>query len=122
MDEAEVEEVIHLVERQKKRLHFAGSLLRVQLASTELRQLTVFHGLSDQELAKVPLLCCFKHALLGRQRCTASRMLLIPNCCAASPALFFIGTAAVLPHKLLYRHAFTGIALQPPGRQIHKLT
>lgn len=54
MDEAEVEEVIHLVERQKKRLHFAGSLLRVQPAPTELRQLTVFHGLSDQELAKVP--------------------------------------------------------------------
>lgn len=55
MDEAEVEEVIHLIERQKKRLHFAGSLLRVQPATSELRQLTAFHGLSDQELAKVPL-------------------------------------------------------------------
>ena len=66
MDEAEVEEVIHLVERQKKRLHFAGSLLRVQPASVELRQLTAFHGLSDQELAKVPLLCCFKHTLVHR--------------------------------------------------------
>ena len=70
MDEAEVEEVIHLVERQKKRLHFAGSLLRVQSAPTELRQLTVFHGLSDQELAKVPLQHGFKHTEKAALLCT----------------------------------------------------
>lgn len=95
MDEAEVEEVIHLVERQKKRLHFAGSLLRVQPASAELRQLTVFHGLSDQELAKVPLLCCLSipdNAALIHTCC------FLGHFCAASPALCF------QLHKLLYMH------------------
>lgn len=58
MAEAEVEEVVHVIERQKKRLHFAGSLLQVQPAQNELRQLPVFHGLSDHELAKVPPHCC----------------------------------------------------------------
>ncbi len=53
MDEAEVEEVIHLVDRQKKRLHFAGSLMHVQPACKELRQMPLFQGLSDQDLAKV---------------------------------------------------------------------
>lgn len=53
MDEAEVEEVIHLVERQKKRLHFADSLIHVQPAVKELHQLPLLHGLSDQDLAKV---------------------------------------------------------------------
>ena len=53
MDEAEVEEVIHLVERQKKRLHFAGSLIHVQPACKELRQMRLFQGLNDQDFAKV---------------------------------------------------------------------
>ena len=53
MDEAEVEEVIHLVERQKKKLHFAGSLMHVQPACQELRQMPLFQGLSDQDFAKV---------------------------------------------------------------------
>lgn len=53
MDEAEVEEVIHLVDRQKKRLHFAGSLMRVQSACKELRQMPLFQGLNDQDFAKV---------------------------------------------------------------------
>ncbi len=53
MDEAEVEEVIHLVDRQKKRLHFAGSLMHVQPAGKELRQMTLFQGLNDQDFAKV---------------------------------------------------------------------
>ncbi|KAA6417827.1 MAG: salt overly sensitive 1 [Trebouxia sp. A1-2] len=53
MDEAEVEEVIHLVDRQKKRLHFAGSLMHVQPASKELRQMLLFQGLNDQDFAKV---------------------------------------------------------------------
>ena len=53
MDEAEVQEVVHLVERQKKRLHFAGSMLHVQPAQQELRQLTLFQGLSDKDFAKV---------------------------------------------------------------------
>ncbi|KAL0054936.1 hypothetical protein WJX82_004786 [Trebouxia sp. C0006] len=53
MDEAEVEEVIHLVDRQKKRLHFAGSLMHVQPACKELRQMPLFQGLNDQDFAKV---------------------------------------------------------------------
>lgn len=69
MDEAEVEEVAHLIERQKKRLHFAGSLLRVQPAAVELRQLTAFHGLSDQELAKVPQPVTHMHARTHAHNC-----------------------------------------------------
>lgn len=53
MDEAEVEEVIHLVDRQKKRLHFAGSFMHVQPACKELRQMPLFQGLNDQDFAKV---------------------------------------------------------------------
>jgi len=53
MDEAEVEEVIHLVDRQKKRLHFAGSLMHTQTACKELRQMPLFQGLNDQDFAKV---------------------------------------------------------------------
>ena len=53
MDGAEVEEVIHLVDRQKKRLHFAGSLMHVQPACKELRQMPLFQGLNDQDFAKV---------------------------------------------------------------------
>lgn len=53
MDEAEVAEVIQLVERQKKRLHFASSLIHIQPASKELRQLPLFQGLADADFAKV---------------------------------------------------------------------
>ena len=109
MDEAEVEEVVHLIERQKKRLHFAGSLLRVQPASLELRQLTAFHGLSDQELAKVPLLCCFTNsaALLHRHRCTASLSLLHCFIVIAALLLCITSTSALLPWgttAMLHRH------------------
>ena len=53
MDPAEVQEVVHLVERQKKRLHFAGSMLHVQPADQELRRLPLFQGLSDPDFTKV---------------------------------------------------------------------
>ena len=53
MDEAELEEVIHLVDRQKKKLHFADSLMHVQSAYKELRQLPLFQGLSDADFARV---------------------------------------------------------------------
>ena len=63
MDAAEVQEVVHLVDRQKKRLHFAGGLMRVQSAQHELRQLLLFRGLTDQDFAKVclPKPCLPKH-------------------------------------------------------------
>ena len=58
MDAAELQEIVHLVERQKKKLHFAGGLLRVQPAQHELRQLTLFQGLSNQDFAKVNSFSC----------------------------------------------------------------
>ena len=58
MDEAELEEVIHLVDRQKKKLHFADSLMHVQPAHKELRQLPLFQGLSDADFARVRTQSC----------------------------------------------------------------
>ena len=73
MDGAEVEEVIHLVDRQKKRLHFAGSLMHVQPACKELRHMPLFQGMNDQDFAKVhkhsfapyTTSCCFPITSIG---------------------------------------------------------
>lgn len=48
-----MEEVVGLVERQKKRLHYAGSRINLVPASKELRQMPLFQGLLDDNFVKV---------------------------------------------------------------------
>lgn len=53
VDSAEMGELIYLVERQKKRLHFGAPTLRVPPLSKELWQHPLLKGLTAQERAQV---------------------------------------------------------------------
>lgn len=56
VDTAEMGELIYLVERQKKRLHFGAPTLRVPPLNKELWQHPLLKGLTAQERAQVSII------------------------------------------------------------------
>ena len=55
VDSAEMAELVYLVERQKKRLHFGAPTLRVPPLAKELWQHPLFRGFTAQDRAEVNL-------------------------------------------------------------------